>query len=459
MNWSTFQLAIFEFLKQSMKSCFVSAVAGSGKTTVIVESLKHLTGRSGFCAFNKHIVMRLQGVVPEVFTLNALGWRASVKMFPALLRKEKVEKIVQSMLSVKDYNKYRSSVCRLVSLMKALYTDNIDLNRYDIDIPDENAITISKEVLKKSIAMTNVFDFDDQIYMPLKYDIALPQFDNLMVDESQDLSPSQIELITRVAKNRVIAVGDKRQSIYGFRGANPEAIKELIRRFNMEQLPLSISYRCPKLVVAEAKKIVPEIESWENAKDGRVDRINYIKFQELVDEKDFVLCRTTAPLVKSCLQFIRDGRQASVKGKEIGEFIINTISRIASDNISISSFIEKLEVFKSVEVSRLYVLKQDARAQALEDRLETICVLLEDGQLQFVFDLKNKVRSIFKEDAVGIQHFTIHKSKGLEAQRVFILRPDLLPFPRAKNDWQIEQEYNLKYVGITRAMDSLFWVG
>ena len=67
-----------------------------------------------------------------------------------------------------------------------------------------------------------------------------------------------------------------------------------------------------------------------------------------------------------------------------------------------------------------------------------------------VVDLKHNIRIIFTDDIQGIVLSTIHKIKGLEANRVFIVRPDLLPMQTSKA-WQAIQEKNLEYVAITRA--------
>jgi superfamily I DNA/RNA helicase len=54
---------------------------------------------------------------------------------------------------------------------------------------------------------------------------------------------------------------------------------------------------------------------------------------------------------------------------------------------------------------------------------------------------------------------TIHKVKGLERKRVFILRPDLVPHPLAETPPALEQEFNLRYVAITRSQSELYFVG
>jgi superfamily I DNA/RNA helicase len=85
---------------------------------------------------------------------------------------------------------------------------------------------------------------------------------------------------------------------------------------------------------------------------------------------------------------------------------------------------------------------------ALEDKINTLLFLakLADD----IPDLKNKIRSIFTDEIQGIVLSTVHKIKGLEAERVFIIRPDLLPMQTVK-PWQHIQEKNLEYVAYTRA--------
>jgi len=88
------------------------------------------------------------------------------------------------------------------------------------------------------------------------------------------------------------------------------------------------------------------------------------------------------------------------------------------------------------------------------------------GVIEFLFDrLGGDVRRVikflqetFSDDHADISLSTIHKAKGLENDRVFFLRPDLIPSRFAVNPWQKEQEENLRYVAITRAKKELVYV-
>jgi superfamily I DNA/RNA helicase len=52
----------------------------------------------------------------------------------------------------------------------------------------------------------------------------------------------------------------------------------------------------------------------------------------------------------------------------------------------------------------------------------------------------------------------VHQAKGLEAERVFITRPDLMPLTRVRQEWELQQELNIEYVAYTRSKSELFFV-
>jgi superfamily I DNA/RNA helicase len=92
---------------------------------------------------------------------------------------------------------------------------------------------------------------------------------------------------------------------------------------------------------------------------------------------------------------------------------------------------------------------------ALEDKVETLLFLAEMSDN--IIDLKVKINSIFNdENGDGIILSTVHKAKGSEADKVFIIRPDLMPLPSFRT-WQAIQEQNLIYVAITRAKKELIY--
>ena len=78
-----------------------------------------------------------------------------------------------------------------------------------------------------ALALEGLYDYTDMIYAPLAADLSPTQrFDMVCVDEAQDLSPVQLSFILRLPcpNGRLLFVGDPKQAIYRFAGAEPRAL-------------------------------------------------------------------------------------------------------------------------------------------------------------------------------------------------------------------------------------------
>ena len=112
-------------------------------------------------------------------------------------------------------------------------------------------------ILERSDADIKTIDFADQLRFPVIYDCTMPEYRNVLCDEVQDFNPVQAELIACLDAERYALVGDEHQSIYGFRGAMNNSMSILSKQFNCTELPLSITYRCAKGIVKEARRLIP----------------------------------------------------------------------------------------------------------------------------------------------------------------------------------------------------------
>jgi hypothetical protein len=213
-------------------------------------------------------------------------------------------------------------------------------------------------------------------------------------------------------------------------------------------------------VIAEARTIVPHIEApADNPKgEGLVETVSTPEFVKGVRDGDFVLCRTTAPLVKRCLEQIGLRRKAVVKGRDIGQGLIALVEQLApSPNTPVGTFLEMIAQYRATQLEKLGAAGRETEAQMVEDRCDTLEVLALG--LDRTIDVTRRIDEVFSDaDCPGITFCTVHRSKGLEADRIWILRPDLMPHPKSKQDWQVTQEWNLKYVAITRAMRELRFI-
>ena len=475
MNYNNYQNAIFDFIKDGTGHGIVEAVAGSGKTTTIVEAAKLIKGDAIFVAFNKHIAESLNTKLPpnvEARTLHSVGMQ--------MCRKQRYSKVNgRKTANIMKYDVFQWDTCsaarkkklwamyhpmlKLISLAKSQGHDpsvSVEVmqsivDRHAIDLPDCWCWGTFTAILQGCYDKETVIDFDDMIWFPLVKDYEFPKYDYVFVDESQDLSPAQALFVKRLCKGRIIAVGDTHQAIYGFRGADADAMANLKITLDATILPLSICYRCGKKIVECAQKLVPHIEASENAEDGLVTSIPEGMLADHVADDDHVLCRVTAPLVEKCLDLIADGRKATVLGRDIAEMLLQTIKALkVKDGQSNDCYIDALNDWYAA-----MCLKYEHKKAMLMKSMDTYDTLRAVGSgCTTVKDIKTRIDKIFSKVGEGVIFSTIHKCKGLEADNIFILKPDLLPHPLCTQDWQIEQEANLHYVAITRAKKKLIYV-
>jgi len=405
----------------------------------------------------------------QALTYHSLGFamvRNSRSKQRIVVDQDKIDKALPNYLDKYYYRPLYPAVKRLVSLVKSNLCEpdtdmleslsayhNIELNG-DADMIF-NAV---RDMLHFSQTRTDIIDFDDMIWIPLMLNMSANKYDLIIVDELQDTNPAQIELAIRSINpnGSIIGVGDRNQSIYGFRGADVNAIPNLINRLEAETLPLSITYRNPRKIVNLVNEQFHNIEflARDNAPDGILETIPSNMFEEKVNLGNMVLCRVNAPLVGYCFSLIRKGIKAIIKGRDIGKNLSSLVKKMRADNVL--DLISKLSDYFDLESEKLYRSNKTGQMILLQDKVETIYAL-SDG-CQTIDDIYTKIETIFSDDIEGVVFSSIHKAKGLEAQTVFILRPDLMPHPLAKQAWEVEQENNMKYVAYTRALENLYIV-
>jgi len=513
MEPNKYQSAIVDWVKTGRGHAAVSAVAGSGKTSTLVKLVApQLTGRALFVAFNKSIATelgeRLRGTPVQASTIHSAGLRAlsASHLWPSrpaidgkkvgTLARELVRAVADGVYpaspACRSFAKDRRTRPTLVSFLVKAYnlvrltmlvdadralvsvelSDLLDvLDHYDcscgeLDPTDWEPLLAEVDQRSMALAQQGRIDFTDMVWLsamgevPGVGPVQLPTYDWVLVDEAQDLNACQMTFVKRLLRpgGRMLVVGDPRQAIYGFAGADNKAFDALVEALNATVLPLSVCYRCPASHIKLAREDVPEIEAAEGAPEGTLD--NGLGLTQLVDrvqEGDLVLCRTTAPLVTQAFAAIREGIPATVKGRDIGQGLLRMI-RTAREQVGaragLDAVVSALKKETNKQIEKLSAQEgRESQAMALADKLETICVVA--GHHQTVREVEEFISSLFRDDRGSVTFATIHRAKGLEAERVHLLHPELLPHPMASKDWQVEQEINLRYVARTRAKQSL----
>lgn len=473
---SIYQQAIFDFIEKGNGNAVINAVAGSGKTTTIVNALKLIPADKKviFVAFNKSIVNELTTKVPshvEVKTMHSFGFGAvRFNMGNVAMKDDKVMEIIKALYPSWQIDEsvaegYMGRVRSIVDHARLSMAKNVE----DLfDIVEHHGVEILNsevqrawEVYNIAIANTKVIDMTDMIFYPAHYKMKCKTYDWVFVDECQDLNRCQQEMLKMMVKpgtGRFIAVGDPRQAIYGFAGADAESFKSLMEIPNTTVLPLSVNYRCGTAIINMAKPIVPQLEAFEQAHEGSIEMEG--KWSS-IEDGDYVLCRNVRPLIKLCLDLLIDGKKASVRGRDIGTNMINMLKRTKTNNMDIALKKMYAEVDRTVAkaVNRgkdEQEVRNSSAIQSTVDRIEALSVIA--GKLKTVAPVIKKIEALFTEDKSGIILSTIHKAKGLEANHVHILNQELMPSKWAKKPWEQEQEQNLIYVAYTRAKQKLSFI-
>lgn len=530
MQWSEYQLAIFDAIARQRQSLIVNAVAGSGKTTTIVEAISHVPAQQSvaFLAFNKAIAeelkRRIKAPNAKCMTLHAAGfaaWKGFLQFDASLLEVDgkKTRKMVDALeLSWADTKKFGPQLGRLVSIAKGvgivpkegvadagqykgLVPDDRDvweelIELYGLD-EDEIDLDITRMVLAKSIEHARMtIDYDDMLYMPIITGAGFEKFDVVFLDEAQDVNGIQVEMVGRMQKgmsakcdcapsydkesqvldelcplhgrkeyrgSRVIAVGDPHQAIYGFRGALSNSMDVIAERFDCKELPLSVSYRCPKAVVEHAQQFVPHIESHVDAAEGLVESPAVWQPSEFTNS-DAILCRVARPLIEIAFLLIRAKVGCRVLGRDIGQGLVKLVQKMKARTMD--DLWEKLGQHRHREIEKMRRRAghvDEGKVAMLDDKIDTINVFIEAlDKTDSIEQLIRSIEGLFGEASDGTRLLTlatVHKSKGLEWDRVFILdAQEHMPSPWARQPWQQVQEGNLQYVAITRAKRELRYV-
>lgn len=495
MQPSKYQLDILDFVENGHGNGIVRAVAGSGKTSTLVMVAQYLSDAI-FLAFNKSIAQELEKRLPSTVqsktfhglmygVLNREFMRRNRGVPPLYKRTDShytADLFTQAYGNAPELATVRVACVKLAGLCKAnlmhpdAFADNelVELvSAHGItwdndDVTIGHIIDMVRRILRDGLADWTWFDFDDYLYQVYFADLRIPTFRWILTDEAQDTNLAQRAIIRRMMRrdSRLLFVGDEAQAIYGFRGADSDSMANIARDFMCKDLPLSISYRCPKNVVREAQKIVPMIEASDTAHDGIVRTVTEWRVTEFRHD-DLIMCRNTAPLVTLAYLMIGQGVGCKIMGREIGSALVSLVKKVAGKRGTLDTLPDLLEVYRQKEVARCMKNRQEQAAQNVADGVSAILAVMDgmsqDNVARGITGLCDAITAIFanpgdKDHRGNVTLSTVHRAKGLEAPRAFILDRSLMPSKYAVQEWQQIQERNLQYVAITRAMSELVYV-
>lgn len=509
------QLQIFNDFQHGIGDICVNAVAGSGKSKTLLGCVTLLPENASalVLAHNRKVAnelsekLRSYGVPLAsngkngitVRTFHSFGWRTvminrhiSIDGAKKLVKETKyTDYLNDNLLSLcpesidwkyKKKKKYLSNVENLlmysrINLAQSAREINSVAERYSIELISNEIETVRSLMKWGKSDEVDIMDYTDLLWLPYEGDYKQPfGYDYIFVDEAQDISPAQLELIKKVLsrerKSRLIIFGDKCQAINMWCGSYEDAMDELKSCHNKpwKDFALTTNYRCGKAIIDNVNRRLREfnysiqLKASKTASDGV---LVYKVGLPSVEPKSMILCRFSAPLFEIYLNLIKMGKQVRFMNdeKDMSEILsfVNYIEGYTLEEMDNTLRCEFKNLWLSLCDGSEEGLKESAGNELLLKKyndykifetLKSVCNNSAD-MLDMVKSLCEK-KEIEKNDNAIILS-TIHKAKGAEADNVYIACPSSIQSPMIdkESDWQKLQEENLEYVALTRAKNKL----
>lgn len=480
-TWSEEQKKIQEWARSSKRNVRVTARAGTGKTTAIEALVVPAAPEKKilYCVFNKKNQVEAQRKITDgrcdIKTFNALGYGFVKQHWAGARPDDQVERdrvkacepgiperVVGEVVKLVAWAK---NTCPVVSGPRVLeqLCEEIGIETDPWDQDDwgtEELARVAFEVLElsKHPDARGRISFNDQIWLPVVQKWAKPWWDLILVDEAQDINNTQRDLIRACVKPgcRIMLVGDDRQSIYGFRGAGQDMLSRLAKQYDAEELKLTTTYRCAKKIVEVARQEVPEFSAAPGAEEGKVSELFGIgQLVRVAKPGDAILSRVNAPLMPVCLGLLKAGVPARIEGRDVGK-MLGAIARKFNAR-SVTEFISSVSLWMNKKIARIRAKKtlgdeqRIGQINAVQDQADVFFAIAEDAK--GVDEILKKLDTLFGDSEEGEKPIvvlsSVHKAKGLEWDRVFVLKETFRMGGEESNIW---------YVAVTRARKELVWV-
>ncbi|MBD9370729.1 UvrD-helicase domain-containing protein [Xanthomonas sp. XNM01] len=327
----------------------VLAGAGSGKTRVIVEKIAHMIGTGRYPAkriaaitftnksakeMRERVAKRIRGDAADALTIStfhSLGLK--------FLQIEHAAAGLKRGFSIFDADDAAAQIKDLMSGAKPDAIEdmkNLVSRAKNAGLSPEQALAMARshreleaasvyERYQARLASFNAVDFDDLIRLPVQIleenpEITLAwreRIGYLLVDECQDTNDCQYRLLKAIAGERgnFTCVGDDDQSIYAWRGANPENLAQMGKDYPaLEIIKLEQNYRCSNRVLRAANALIAHNPHdhlktlWSDQADGERIRVWECRDSEHEAEKvaaeiSFIATARQAPWSDFCVLF------------------------------------------------------------------------------------------------------------------------------------------------------------
>lgn len=511
MQPSIYQQKVIDWMSDdlNLSDKVVNSVAGSGKSTLlklvadaITQSNQDLIEQSLVLVFNRKnkdaLVAKLNPRWKNsISTVHSAGYKM-LRRYLGVQRLEVNEHKYRILAkNLNWFNGNKPSEAKVVSLSnflkladfvrQTLSDTSYDallwlVNHYALDIQTKYLSEIGEQLqylfrMGSDWAAEAVIDHTDMLWLPIHWQInrspGFKHFQRVMVDEAQDMSKLQLEFVLSLTtiQGKMLFVGDPAQSINGFCGADTDSFANIKQRLKAEEFILPICYRCPQTHIELINQLYPEIpiEPRDHAPQGRIEVIEESDLWDRNQESsiktgDLIVARCTSSLVELNLKLITRGISCNLVGTSLKQDLLERLEEISSQ----AGFVYRdfpLFCQKYLEFKRSIYEQNDhgmMLMMKLQDLIKAIkAIYAHFQQCQSIEELECCIEQLFgSENDEAVLLSTVHSAKSMEAKRVYIAEPYLLPlYWDNQKAWQLEQENNLLYVALSRSTCNLYLIG
>lgn len=330
-------------------SHLIISCPGSGKTTVLLERVKNLIksgvnpekiltitfSKTAATELENRFKMQMENLenTPHFYTIHAFSFRV-------LRDYARIKGLNYRLLEgSKDINKYKLlsdfykevhneyiSEEKLDNLVNKIgYIKNMMVPIDEIDVEDIDKFEKLYEMYEDFKKKYKYIDFDDMLILGLeilKKEPALRKkyvnmYDFIQVDEGQDTSKLQMEIVKVLTKNKnnLFIVADDDQSIYSFRGANPQGLFDLQKFLPELKIHyMDTNFRCSKNIVTAAKSFINQnkLRYEKNLKSnkGYTSPVEVVKVKDMTSQYEYILKDIKENKLKDCAILYRNNVSA-----------------------------------------------------------------------------------------------------------------------------------------------------
>jgi len=519
------------------KSVLVCAGPGSGKTRTLVYKIFHLLKNNInpnnilVLTFTNKAAREIKNRVKNLLkdNTNQLPFIGTIHAFSLKIIKEySKNKIIildyfdqkYILKKIKARNNYKGKITNFVKYIRQCKQNTLDST-------DTKLNKISSEY-NKMLKDNNSFDFDDlqieSLKLIKKISKISKQYKYILVDEYLDINYIQNDIIHNLTypNDNVFFIGDLDQSIYGFRGSNPEIFLNFKKEYlDSRIIRLEKNYRSSKSIIKSSLSLIKNNKNRTNIiyngikkPDNKVhiiqctnnkDEAKYISNtienliggttlihtqQDISDSQEYLFSNFAVLFRKNSFskylegEFLHKGIPYQIVGKNSfwEKEEIRTVLLILKYICTKSKFFKEklyktnldLKKIKILENSRMDNMKipdliDEFNIREIYDyeestqNIDRLLNIIKDtkfstyDELLSILSLQSR-ETYINQKANCVKLMTLHQTKGLEFENVFISGCEQGFIPLEKNDDEvnIEEERRLLYVGITRAQTNLY---